>query len=72
MGLIKEPRDIDFFVIDKPWSETELKEFSELIKKQKNQIQKSNVKRIDTKIKLKKTNKKWVSHSELKKELGIK
>ncbi|MEI6091640.1 MAG: hypothetical protein WCR42_14385 [bacterium] len=54
MGLIKEPREIDFFVIDKPWSETELKEFSDLIKKQKNQIQKGKVKRINTKIKLKK------------------
>jgi hypothetical protein len=53
MGLIKEPRDIDFFVIDKPWSETELKEFSELIKQKKTLIHKSKVKRINTKITLK-------------------
>jgi uncharacterized protein YqgV (UPF0045/DUF77 family) len=71
MGLIKEPRDIDFFVIDKPWSEIELKEFSELIKQQKTLIHKGKIKRINTNIKLKKTNKKWVSHSEVKKELGI-
>jgi hypothetical protein len=71
MGLIKEPRDIDFFVIDKPWSENELKEFSDLIKKQKTQIQKVNFNRINTKIKFKKTNKKLISHSELKQDLGI-
>ena len=40
MGLIKEPRDVEFYVIDKPWSEKDLKEFSELIKKRKQQLKK--------------------------------
>lgn len=43
MGLIKEPKNIDFFVIEKNWSEKELKEFSELIKKQKNLKQLKNL-----------------------------
>lgn len=33
MGLIKEPKDVDFYVIDKPWTDSEKKEFSALIKK---------------------------------------
>jgi hypothetical protein len=37
MGLIKEPKNIDFQVIDKPWSEEEKKEFSDLIKLRKEQ-----------------------------------
>ena len=32
MALIKEPKNVDFYVIDKPWSEKELAEFRELIK----------------------------------------
>ena len=35
MGLIKEPKNVDFYVIDKPWSPSEKKEFSALIKKLK-------------------------------------
>ena len=35
MGLIREPKDVDFYVIDKPWTEQEKSEFSELIKKLK-------------------------------------
>jgi hypothetical protein len=35
MGLIKEPKNVDFYVIDKPWTPGEKKEFSELIKKLK-------------------------------------
>jgi hypothetical protein len=35
MGLIKEPKNVDFFVIDNPWSDEEKKDFSELIKKEK-------------------------------------
>lgn len=42
MGLIREPKNVDFYVIDKPWSEKELKEFSELIKKRKEQLKKVN------------------------------
>jgi hypothetical protein len=35
MGLIKEPVEVDFTTISKVWSAEEEKEFSELIKKQK-------------------------------------
>ncbi|CAN5440681.1 hypothetical protein BH09BAC5_BH09BAC5_03620 [soil metagenome] len=35
MGLIREPKHVDFYVIDKPWTSSEKKEFSELIKKLK-------------------------------------
>jgi hypothetical protein len=35
MGLIVEPKDVDFYVIDKPWTDEEKREFSELIKNEK-------------------------------------
>ncbi len=35
MGMIKEPKNVDFTVIDNPWTEEERKEFSEIIKKGK-------------------------------------
>ncbi len=35
MGLIKEPKNVDFYVIDKPWTVAEKNEFSALIKKLK-------------------------------------
>jgi len=44
MGLIKEPKNVDFTVIDKPWSDEERKEFSAYIKMRKEQ-QKKQVKR---------------------------
>ena len=37
MGLIREPKNVDFTVLDKPWSKEELKEFSEFIKLRKEQ-----------------------------------
>ena len=40
MGLIREPQNIDFTVIDKPWTEDERKEFSTLIKFRKEQRKK--------------------------------
>ncbi|MCL1934163.1 MAG: hypothetical protein FWF53_10190 [Candidatus Azobacteroides sp.] len=43
MGLIKEPREIDFTVLSKVWTEEEEKEFSELIKKQKEERSKQKV-----------------------------
>lgn len=42
MGLIREPKNVDFYVIDKPQSEKELKEFSELIKQRKEHLKKIN------------------------------
>lgn len=35
MGLIREPKNVDFTVIDNPWTDEERREFSELIKKEK-------------------------------------
>ena len=49
MGLIKEPRNVDFYVIDKPWSNIELKEFSALIKLFDTQNQKKKYKSLKSK-----------------------
>ena len=35
MGLIREPKNVDFYVLDKPWSDKERKEFSVFIKLRK-------------------------------------
>ena len=43
MGLIKEPIEIDFTVISKVWTFEEEKDFSELIKKQKEERNKQRV-----------------------------
>ena len=32
MGLIREPKNVDFTVLDKPWTDEERKEFSAFIK----------------------------------------
>jgi hypothetical protein len=44
MGLIKEPKNVDFYVIDKPWTEEEQKEFSAYIKMRKEQRKKRSLK----------------------------
>jgi len=41
MGLIKEPNNVDFYVLDKPWTDEERKEFSAFIKSRKEQQKKS-------------------------------
>ena len=45
MGLIREPKNVDFTVLDKPWTDEERREFSAYIKMRKTQ-QKKRVKRI--------------------------
>ena len=40
MGLIKEPKNVDFYVLDKPWTAKERKEFSAFIKLRKEQRKK--------------------------------
>jgi len=35
MGLIREPKNVDFIVIDNPWTDEERREFSMLIQKEK-------------------------------------
>ena len=40
MGLVKEPDKIDFYVLDKSWTEEERKELSAFIKLRKEQSKK--------------------------------
>ena len=51
MGLIREPIEIDFTLLSKTWTVEEEKEFSELIKEQKNkqQRQRTNIINIQKK-----------------------
>jgi hypothetical protein len=51
MGLIREPLGVDFTVISKAWTAEEEKEFSELIKEQKEAYSK---KRMPTTLRRKK------------------
>jgi hypothetical protein len=44
MGLIREPKNVDFTVLDKPWTEEERKEFSAFIKLRKEQRKKRTAK----------------------------
>jgi len=44
MGLIREPKNVDFTFLDKPWTEEEKKEFSALIKQRKMKRNKSTIK----------------------------
>lgn len=40
MGLIREPNNVDFYVLDKPWTEEERKELSAYIKSRKEKSKK--------------------------------
>jgi len=40
MGFIREPKNVDFYTIDKPWSEKDRQEFSALIKRKKERLKK--------------------------------
>jgi hypothetical protein len=40
MGLVREPKKVDFTFLDKPWTEEEKKEFSAFIKLRKLQQKK--------------------------------
>jgi len=44
MGLIREPKNVDFYVLDKQWTDKERKEFSAFIKLQKEQRKKRSSK----------------------------
>ncbi len=44
MGLIREPKNVDFTVLDKPWTDKERDEFSVLIKLRKEQRSKRHTK----------------------------
>jgi hypothetical protein len=45
MGLIREPKNVDFYVLDKPWTDKERKKFSSFIKLRKEQLKKRNARR---------------------------
>lgn len=45
MGLIREPKNVDFYVLDKPWTDHERKEFSAFIKLRKEQQKKRNTRK---------------------------
>ena len=44
MGLIREPKNVDFTFLDKPWTDEEKKEFSAFIKLRKAQRRKTTAK----------------------------
>ncbi len=44
MGLIREPKNVDFTSLDKPWTKEEKKEFSAFIKLRKVQRRKTTTK----------------------------
>lgn len=44
MGLIKEPKNVDFTVLDKPWTVEDRKELSAFIKLSKEQRKKNTAK----------------------------
>lgn len=54
MGLIREPKNVDFTVLDKPWTDEELKEFSKFIKLRKEQRKKRLARTSATKANRKK------------------
>lgn len=51
MGLIKEPKNVDFYVIDKHWTEKEKEEFSAFIKLRKEQLKKRRQRTVKARAK---------------------
>ena len=43
MGIIKEPKNVDFSVQSEPWTEEELKDFRKLISELKAKTQKKKI-----------------------------
>ncbi len=58
MGLIREPKNIDFTVLDKTWTDEERKEFSAFIKLRKEQYKKRTAKSSSPKSRTTTTKKK--------------
>ena len=48
MGLIRESKNIDFYVMDRPWTDEERKEFSAFIKLRKEQRKKRSTRTTAT------------------------
>ena len=55
MGLIREPKNVDFIIKSEPWTNDELKKFREIMKQQKEKRTKLKV-RTATKKRIKSTN----------------
>jgi hypothetical protein len=51
MGLIREPKNVDFYVLDKPWTNEERNELSAFIKSRKEQRNKRSSQKTTTKQK---------------------
>jgi hypothetical protein len=52
MGLIKEPKEIDFLIQSEPWSESELADFRKIMSRQKLSNKKTKIEGLSkTKIK---------------------
>jgi hypothetical protein len=49
MGLIREPRHINFTVLDKPWTNEERKELSAFIKLRKSRMKKKTERTVNVK-----------------------
>jgi hypothetical protein len=52
MGLIREPKNVDFTVESKPWTEVELRDFRKLMKELKSKNAKPNLKNLKTRKKV--------------------
>jgi hypothetical protein len=49
MGLIREPKEIDFYVIEKKWTDDELLEFRKHIQSVKSKSQQKSIRHINNK-----------------------
>jgi hypothetical protein len=55
MGLIREPKNVDFIIKSEPWTEEELKMFREVMKKRREQKQRLTM-RLKSQRKMKRAN----------------
>ena len=53
MGLIREPKNVDFIIKSEPWTKEELKKFREIMKQQREKLAKA---RLANKKRTKSTN----------------
>jgi hypothetical protein len=55
MGLIREPKNVDFIIKSEPWTKEELKKFREIMKQQREKLAKAK-ERLANKKRTKSTN----------------
>ena len=51
MGLIREPKNVDFIIKSEPWTNEELKKFREVMKQQKEKRAKLKARSITKRVK---------------------